>query len=329
MMHMRILIALTAGFLIDCILGDRQWMWHPVRIIGRLIASLEKIIRSLFPKTERGELSGGAVMAFAVCALSFGVPLLVLAAAALAGWQLLIAAETVCCYFLLAARSLRDESMKVYRAAAKGDTEGARLAVSMIVGRDTERLDADGIVRAAVETVAENTSDGVIAPMFWTAVGGVPLGFFYKAVNTMDSMVGYNNDKYRYFGRCAAKLDDIMNFIPARISGVLIIAASALPGTEADARGARRIFLRDRMKHASPNSAQTEAAMAGALGLRLAGDAWYFGKRKAKPYIGDDTRPVNPHDIILADRIMYLAGILGLILCILGRMAVIYLMGAF
>ena len=212
---------------------------------------------------------------------------------------------------------MRDESMKVHCALHQHDIEGARKAVSMIVGRDTQRLDAAGIAKAAVETVAENASDGVIAPMIFIAIGGVPLGFFYKAVNTMDSMVGYKNEKYLYFGRAAAKLDDVMNYVPSRISGLLMVASAALTG--GDAKRAWHIFCRDRYNHASPNSAQTEAACAGALGLQLAGDAWYFGERYHKPTIGDAVREIEDADIIRANCLMYGAAVLCLVICVIIR----------
>ena len=209
----------------------------------------------------------------------------------------------VMCYYLLAARSLRDESMKVCDSLRKGDIQEARRNVSMIVGRDTAGLDGEGIAKAAVETVAENTSDGVIAPLFYLFLGGPVLGWMYKAVNTMDSMVGYRNEKYLYFGRAAARLDDLANLIPARLSALLMIGASFLLGM--DGKGAARIWLRDRRNHKSPNSAQTEAVCAGALGVRLAGPAWYFGRRFEKPFIGDEKRKVEWEDIKRANRLMY------------------------
>ena len=201
----------------------------------------------------------------------------------------------------------KKESTKVYTALKKNDLLGARYAVSMIVGRDTNVLDEAGVARAAVETVAESTSDGVIAPMLYTALGGPVLGMIYKAVNTMDSMVGYKNDKYLYLGRAAAKLDDVLNFIPSRLCAWIMIFAAYLPskGHEFDGKNAKKIFLRDRFNHASPNSAQTESVCAGALRVRLAGDAWYFGKLVKKKYIGDDLRPVEPEDIRRANRLLY------------------------
>lgn len=321
---MRRMIVLLAAFCLDCLLGDPHNPWHPACLMGRFIAWLEKKLRAMLQENEQGELAGGICLALLVPAVSTAVSVLLLILAGKIHPWLSMALEIVMCYQLLAARSLRDESMKVYTALHRGDREGARQAVSMIVGRDTTKLDEAGIARAAVETVAENASDGVIAPMLYMAVGGAPLAFFYKAVNTMDSMVGYKNARYLYFGRAAAKLDDLLNYLPSRLSGLLIVAAAAITGM--DARGAMRIFLRDRRKHASPNSAQTEAACAGALGLRLAGDAWYFGELYHKPYIGDAVRTIEDRDIIRANRLMYGASILCLLLClaVIGFVTVIF-----
>ena len=302
------LCALAIGFGMDLILGDPQGWPHPVIAIGKLISLLERVLRRLFPATPRGENWAGAVLWVLTAGISAAVPALLLWGCHLVSPWLRLAAESVMCWQILAVKSLRTESMKVHAALSAGDTEGARRAVSMIVGRDTARLDRAGIARAAVETVAENTSDGVVAPMVFLTLGGAPLGFFYKAVNTMDSMVGYKNDRYRYFGTAAAVLDDVVNFIPARISALLMILACPFCGL--DICGAFRIFRRDRFCHASPNSAQTEAVMAGALQVRLAGDAWYFGKKHEKPSIGDDIRPVEPEDIRRSGRLMYATAVL-------------------
>ena len=207
------------------------------------------------------------------------------------------------CWQLLATKSLKTESMKVYKRLRKHDLPGSRKAVSMIVGRDTNVLDEAGVTKAAVETVAENTSDGVIAPMFYMAIGGAFLGWMYKSINTMDSMVAYKNDRYRYFGRIPAYLDDVANYIPARLAGLLMIVASFL--IHLDGAHAWQIFQRDRYNHASPNSAQTEAVMAGALDVQLAGDAWYFGELHKKKTIGDDIRPIEPKDIVRANKLLY------------------------
>lgn len=306
--------SILTGFILDAVFGDPHFFPHPVRAIGWLINRLENGIRTLFPRTEKGELAGGAVFAVLVPAVTALAAALLLAAAKVAGDAVLFFTESVLVYFLLAARSLRDESMKVYHSLKKGDVEEARHNVSMIVGRDTSVLDAAGIARAAVETVAENTSDGVIAPLFFLALGGPVLGWAYKAVNTMDSMVGYKNEKYLFFGRAAARFDDLVNFIPARLSAVLMMGA-ALIG-RMDFQNAVRIFRRDRFNHKSPNSAQTEAVCAGALCIRLAGDAWYFGELCKKPFIGDDIRPVEQEDIKRANRLMYTASGLALFLAL-------------
>lgn len=315
--------SIFAGFILDAVFGDPHFLPHPVRAIGWLIIRLEHGIRTRFPGTEKGELDGGAVLAVLVPAVTALAAVLLLAAAKAAGGMVLFLAESVLVYFLLAARSLRDESMKVYHSLKKGDVEEARHNVSMIVGRDTSVLDAAGITRAAVETVAENASDGVIAPLFFLALGGPVLGWAYKAVNTMDSMVGYKNEKYLFFGRAAAKFDDLVNFIPARLSAVLMMGAALI--WRMDFQNAVRIFRRDRFKHKSPNSAQTESVCAGALGIRLAGDAWYFGELCKKPFIGDDIRPVEQEDIKRANRLMYTASGLALFLALAWQGAMLLL----
>lgn len=296
-------MSLIAGCILDWLMGDPYWLFHPVRFMGNMISALEARFRRLFP--EHLLLAGGVLAGF-MCLFWTLIPVLgflgiyrgLLSFGIQRHWIYicLFVLESFFCGQLLAARSLQTESMKVCSALKEGDIEKARKAVSMIVGRDTAVLDWDGIARAAVETVAENTSDGVIAPFFFMAVFGPAGGFFYKAVNTMDSMVGYKNETYLLFGRAAAKLDDAVNWLPARLSGMLLTAAAwLLPGM--DGKNAWRIFKRDRFNHASPNSAQGEAACAGALHLRLAGDAWYFGTLYKKPYIGDDDRPIRPDDI--------------------------------
>ena len=303
---------LAAGFLLDQLFGDPQWLPHPVRLIGWLIARLEQLLRRLFPPTEKGLLWAGRVLAGIVPVVSWGVSAGLLLLCRMASPWLALGVETVMCYQILALKSLRQESMAVYRQAGKGDLAAARQTVSRIVGRDTQNLTMEGVVKAAVETVAENTSDGVIAPMLFMAVGGAPLGFFYKGVNTMDSMVGYKNDRYLFFGRGAARLDDLCNWIPARLSAWLMIAAAGLCGFSL--RGAARIWKRDCRKHQSPKSAHTEAACAGALGVRLAGDAWYFGRLHHKPTIGDPLRPVEEEDIPRANRLAFATAALCLLL---------------
>lgn len=305
-------IALAAGFILDLIFGDPRWLYHPVCLIGKLISSFEKGIRKVFPKTEKGELAGGLVEVILICVITLLVPAFVLYFLYIHLPAIGVLLETFWCYQLLATRSLRDESMKVYDALKKGTIEDARHAVSMIVGRDTAELTEEGVTKATVETVAENTSDGVIAPMIYMAIGGVPLMFLYKGINTMDSMLGYKNDKYLYFGRCAARLDDVANYIPARISGWLMALSTVFVGM--DTKNAVKIYRRDRRNHASPNSAQTEAAMAGALDVQLAGNAYYFGKLYEKPTIGDPIRPVEIEDIPRANKLLYATCIVGAIL---------------
>lgn len=328
------MIAFFAGFMLDMIFGDPYFLPHPVRLIGKLIAGTEKMLRgSKDTRTKAAEFRQGILLVVVVILCVELIALGLLAAAYLLHPYMGMALEALMTYQILAAKCLKVESMKVCRCLQEGDLEKARMAVSMIVGRDTDCLDEEGIAKAAIETVAENTSDGVIAPMLYLALGGPVLGFFYKAVNTMDSMVGYKNETYLYFGRAAAKLDDFVNYIPARISACLMIAAVFLmernlmgnccsgDGDSSDGYSARRaiaVYRRDRRKHASPNSAQTESVCAGALGIRLAGDAVYFGKKVSKPYIGDALRKVEYEDIRRANSLMYGTAWLCEILCLGG-----------
>lgn len=307
--------ALLAGCALDWMFGDPVCIPHLVRLMGRMIARLELELR----RRMRGrELAAGAVLTFIMCAVWWMVPWglfrLVRSAGFPGSFLFLFCLETFICYQMMAARGLCTESMKVCRSLEDGEVEMARHHVSMIVGRDTSVLDRDGIARAAVETVAENASDGVVAPFLFMALLGPAGGTFYKAVNTMDSMIGYKNDTYRFFGRTAALLDDVLNLIPARVTGCLmVLAAFFIPGM--DGMNGWRIFLRDRKKHASPNSAHGEAACAGILHLRLAGDAWYFGRLHKKPFIGEDDRPIVPADIRRANQLMFAAqGILAAVL---------------
>ena len=296
-------IALLLGFLLDLLLGDPQALWHPVRGIGWIITKWESVLRKAFPQTQRGEMAGGILLVVGVIVYTLIPPALLLWLSYRVHLALGIGVETLFCYQLLAARSLQVESMKVHTALKKKGLEAGRKAVSRIVGRDTENLTEEGVVKAAVETVAENTSDGEIAPLFYMALGGALGGFLYKAVNTMDSMVGYKNEKYLFFGRAAARLDDVFNYIPARLAAVAMTAACFFTGL--DGRNAWRIYKRDRWNHASPNSAHTEAVMAGALHVELAGDAWYFGVLHKKKTIGDPDRPVELADIPRANRLMF------------------------
>lgn len=303
-------VPVLAGFVLDLLLGDPAWLYHPVRLIGLLIEKGEKIIRKCLPKTRGGERLGGVVLVIFVVSISALVPLGILLAAYRFSTPLGLLIESFFCYQILAVKSLKVESDRVYRALKEEGLISGRKAVSMIVGRDTKELSEEGVTKAAVETVAENTSDGVIAPLFYMVIGGAVLGFAYKAVNTMDSMIGYKNDKYRYFGTAAARLDDAANFLPSRLAALLMIASAFFLGM--DGPGAFRIYCRDRKNHKSPNAAQTESVMAGALGVELAGNAWYFGKLYEKPTIGDPKRPIEIEDIRRSHRLLYGTSILAL-----------------
>ena len=309
---MRILLAAVCGFVLDLLLGDppRFAPVHPVVLMGRAISALEKRLRTLFPKTPKGEYHAGLllalIMSIGTCALCKPA----IRALNAVSPPLAFALEVIWCWQALAIKDLRVEAMHVKTALETDGLDAARKAVSRIVGRDTANLSAEGVARAAVETVAENFSDGVIAPLFWMMLGGAALSLCYKAINTMDSMLGYKNERYLHFGRAPAKLDDAANYIPARLAALLLIAAARLLGE--DAASALRIWRRDRRKHASPNSAQCEAAMAGALGLRLCGPASYFGVKHDKPWIGDERRRIVPDDIRRACRMEYAGALLGL-----------------
>ena len=307
------LYALLIGFGIDLLMGDPHSIPHPVVGIGKLISFLEKGLRRMFPKTDGGEIAAVGVLWVLVVVICTALPAGILFLCDRLSPWLRLTVESLMCWQILATKSLKDESMKVYMALESGDLEESRHAVSMIVGRDTARLDDAGVTRAAVETVAENTSDGVVAPMLFLALGGAPLGFFYKAVNTMDSMLGYVEPPYKNIGLIPAKMDDAANFLPSRLSALLMLAAGFLLGL--DGKNGWRIFRRDRRNHASPNSAQTESVCAGLLGVRLAGDAWYHGVLHRKQYIGDGNREITHRDIPLTCRLMYLTALLTLLLC--------------
>ena len=302
--------AVLGGFVLDALFGDPAWLPHPVVYMGKAISKLEKFLRPRLPKTPQGELLGGAIVAFCLPVGTFLLTGLVCWGAARLHPLLGLAVQMFWCGQALAARGLVQESTNVYKELKKPDLPGARKAVSRIVGRDTAELTAEGVTKAAVETVAENASDGVIAPLLYMLIGGAPLALTYKAINTMDSMLGYKNEKYLYFGRIPAKLDDAANYLPSRLAALLWVAAAAF--THNDAKGAWKIWRRDRRRHASPNSAQTESACAGALGVQLAGPAYYFGQYYPKLTIGDALRPIEPEDILRANRMMVAESILAL-----------------
>lgn len=310
------IFAFIAGFVLDLLIGDPHFIPHPVRLIGSLISFLDKGLNCdagyniSEKKLNLIKYKRGMLLAFTVIFATFAISVIIIVAAYSINLYAGVIAEAVMTWQILATKCLRVESMRVYDALRTDGVDAGRRAVSMIVGRDTSVLDAAGVTRAAVETIAENTSDGVIAPMLYTAIGGPVLGFVYKAVNTMDSMLGYKNDKYMYFGRFAARLDDVVNFIPARISAYLMIIAAFIGGRQFDGKNAYRIFKRDRFNHASPNSAQTESVCAGTLRVQLAGDAVYFGKLVKKKYIGDGLREIEYEDIKRANRLMYITAFL-------------------
>ena len=318
------LIAVIIGFIIDLFLGDPRNIPHPVILIGRLISSLDKGLRKVFPKSVIGENLAGAVLWVIVCSVSFLVPWGILWLAGKAGWWLRLILESIMCWQILATRSLKTESMKVYHALKKEGLEAGRYAVSMIVGRDTQELTETGVIKATVETIAENSSDGIIAPMLFAMIGGAPLGMLYKAVNTMDSMLGYVEEPYKNIGLVPAKMDDVFNFIPARISAFLMLAAGWF--MKLDVKNGWRIFKRDRYNHASPNSAQTESCCAGLHQVQLAGDAWYHGVLHKKKFIGDDLRPIVLDDIPLTCDLMYWMSLLGLLVFGLIKVIVIVIL---
>ena len=303
---------LIIGFGIDLLVGDPRVLYHPVRFIGLMIDFFEKVFRKLFRIGEQGEKVAGYFLLICVVLFSMAIPLIILIIAYRAEFWIGFVLEAFMCYQIFATKALKDESMKVYEKLREGDLQGSRFAVSMIVGRDTDNLDFKGITKATVETIAENTADGVIAPLFYMIIGGPVLGFAYKAVNTLDSMVGYKNKEYINFGRASARFDDVVNYIPARISACIMIFSSWLAGF--NCKNAYKIYRRDRYNHKSPNSAQTEAVVAGALEIELAGDAMYFGELYKKPKIGDPIREIEALDIKKTNRLLYLTAIIAMVL---------------
>lgn len=321
---MEIFFAVAIGFVLDLIFGDPPWLPHPIRLIGWMISTGEKLARRLFPKTSRGEFLAGLITSLCVISLSFAVPLLILWLASMVGVYFKVAVESLFCYQILATKCLKVESMRVYHYLEKNDLPNSRKYLSWIVGRDTANLNPVQITKAAVETVAENTSDGVIAPLIFMVIGGAPLAFLYKAVNTLDSMIGYKNDKYMYFGQFAAKLDDLLNFLPAIISAYAMIAASFL--LRLNFKNAAKIYKRDCHNHSSPNSAKTESVCAGALDIQLAGDSYYFGKLVKKQTIGDANRAVVIGDIPLSNKLMYATAFLSVAVFLTIRVVVVILL---
>src|SRR6056297_1596152 len=308
------MIPLTIGYLLDLIIGDSHNIPHPIKFIGSLISMLE----SFFLKNTEDKIKNkafGILLFILSVTLSYLVPYLILNFITKINIYLAVALESLMCYFILATKSLKVETMKVYKPLVEEDISVARKFLSFIVGRDTGNLGKKEIIKASIETVAENISDGIVAPMIFIAAGGAPLGFAYKAVNTLDSMVGYKNKKYMDFGWFSAKADDIANFIPARLSGFLMIISSFLLGY--DYKSAADIYLRDRYNHSSPNSAHAEAVAAGALNISLGGPNYYGGKLVEKPYIGDNKKNLETRDILKTFKLMYITSFLSLILSLL------------
>lgn len=318
------LIALAIGFILDLFIGDPIGWPHLILGYGKLIPFFERVLRKAFPKTDRGALTAGVFLVVFMCVISLGVGIGILILCQLIHPYLRVAVESIMVWQCLSLRSLQVASLTVYKPLKENDLPAARLAVAEIVGRDTANLDEIGVTRAAVETVAENTSDGIIAPLLFMAIGGGAFGLLYKAINTMDSMVGYKNDRYMFFGRAAAKFDDAVNLIPARLAGVFMSVSALF--IKLDAKNAWRIFKRDRLNHKSPNSAHTEASCAGALHVQLGGDNYYFGQLVHKPTIGDDDRPIEPEDIKRANRLLSATAFVFILLCIIIRGAIVWLL---
>ncbi|MBQ7158593.1 MAG: cobalamin biosynthesis protein CobD [Treponema sp.] len=327
---------LPAAFLLDALLGDPRCFPHPVVLLGKLIAHLESLFRAVFPSTKWGERIAGGLLALVVCMYAFTVPFLLIYGLMYCGLRFEIRAlvyascalDVFWGYQCLAARNLRDEADNVYMSLSNSLKEG-RAAVGRIVGRDTDMLDKPGVIKACVETVAESTTDGVVAPMIAYAVGGAPLAFLYKAINTMDSMIGYKNTRYRYFGTVAARFDDVANGIASRIAALsMIIGALVLYLCSVFSRyafpynpiRAARTFLRDRYKHESPNAGQTESACAGALRLQLGGDAYYGGILERRPYLGRRWREPEIEDIHRSVKLMYAASVIAMFVCTLAKL---------
>lgn len=309
--------AVFAGFVLDWILGDPKWLPHPICAVGRLISLAEKLLRRLFPPTPRALTAAGVFLWLIVCGVSFAAPFFLLRWLRDVNFWLGFVVEALLCWTLFARRSLADAGVHVYSALDESLDAGRR-AVAMYVGRDTAALDKEGVIKAAVETVAENTTDGVVSPLIFMLIGGAPLGFLYKAVNTLDSMVGYHNDKYEYLGKFSARMDDICNFIPARLTAACMIAGAGM--LHLDNRNALRIYRRDRSAHKSPNAGQTESVCAGALHVQLGGDASYFGKTVKKAAFGDPDRAINRGDILRSIDLMTTASVLALVLCAVIRL---------
>ena len=305
------MIDITIGFLLDLIIGDPQNPYHPVRIIGYICKWVEKIFRSLLK--NKLKIAGGLTWITVVSVVYF-ISFLIVKLGFIVNNTFGIVISGIIIYFCIATKSLKVEGLKVIRYIIKDDIEGARIQLSYIVGRDTKSLDKTSIIRAVIETVAENMSDGIIAPLFYAGLGGAPLAIAYKAVNTMDSMFGYKNEKYKDFGYFSAKLDDVFNYIPARLTGFFIIIVSFI--LRMNWKNSYKIYMRDKNNHSSPNSAHPESAVAGALGIKLGGPNYYFGKLVNKQTIGDNLEEIEVKHLNKVNEILYGVAILGYIFTI-------------
>ena len=303
----------VGAYIIDILIGDPRWCPHPVVIMGKGISYLERVIRTCF---SRGHLkAGGVILWFVVVLITYFVTWGIVAVSLRLHFLLGTAAMVLLASLTLATRSLYQESRLVMDHLNAGHIEEARRSLSMIVGRDTANLDEAGILRAVIETVSENLSDGIVAPMFYLAVGGLPLAMTYKAVNTLDSMVGYKDAKYIDIGCFSAKTDDVLNWVPARITGFIIVIASFI--LRFNWRDSWRIMRRDGRNHPSPNSGIPEAAVAGALGIQLGGKISYFRKIACKPTIGDRLKETDKKDVKKAWAIMFTSSLLMAVICII------------
>lgn len=319
------LYACLFGFMLDLVIGDPQWKLHPIRIIGKFIGVSEKFFRKRFPDSDQGKLIAGLCMTLTVAMMALLVPYLLLMLANQINPLVLFFLESIMCCFVFSTKALKTETMKIYKLLMSKKTEKSKEELSMIVGRDTKDLSEEGIIKATVETIAENTTDGVIAPMIFILIGGAPFAYFYKAVNTMDSMVGYKNDNYMFFGRYAAKLDDTLNYFPARFTANIMIFISCLLKSF-DGENAKTIYKRDKLKHASPNAGHTEAVCAGALRIQLAGDASYFGVKIKKEFIGDPLEKIIPDHIVMANKLLYATAGMSIVVLSLLKFSFIYML---
>ena len=298
------------GYFMDIILGDPYWMPHPVRYIGKIIEKTEKIIRIFFSNVKNLKFAG-VILGTIVISVTFLFYFFLLEIFLKNTIILKKILEIIIIYQIFATRCLGDEGYKIYKSLKDGKIDLSRKQISYLVSRDTENLDEENIVKATVETITENITDGIISPMFYLVIGGIPLAMAYKATNTLDSMVGYKNEKYIDLGWFSAKFDDLLNYIPARISGVFVIVSAFILGL--DYKNSIKIMLRDCKNHSSPNSGYSESASAGALKIQLGGKASYFGVSSMKPTMGDYIEKPNSDHIIKAIKIMYMTSFLGLV----------------